>query len=157
MAVAVSLGALGLALAAAPAQAADATGIRVAATSHCLDNNPNNPAKLQMWDCNGGSNQQWWFIADNGAFEVENVATGLCMTAPPGPDGGTVIMAGCVGAASQQWRFNTLPFPYLTIQNNPANSPGLCLWTETIANGHRPSMAGCDTTTSFNNRWTGVL
>ena len=57
-----------------------------------------------IWDCNGGSNQQWTQLS-NGAIQVYGTK---CMdvlghdTAP----GATVAIWDCTGGANQQWRVN---------------------------------------------------
>jgi O-glycosyl hydrolase len=77
------------------------------ASGRCLDV-PNvsqtDGTQLIIWDCNGGTNQQWTQLS-NGEFQVYGTK---CMdvlghaTAP----GSVVAIWTCNGGANQQWRFN---------------------------------------------------
>ena len=155
------LAVLGVALAGGPAQAANTVEIAVHGTGQCLDNATENAAKLQMWRCTGGSEQHWVQLISSttGYLMYQNAHTDWCITAPSGPGGGSVVMQPCDTSAppDQQWTqtFTTTPvgFPFAEywVIENPAT--GLCLWTGSIANGTVPSMAGCDTLGSLDNRW----
>lgn len=155
------LAVLGVALAIGPAQAASTVEISVHGTSQCLDNATENAGILQMWRCTGGSEQQWVELPNSqtGYTMFMNEHTGWCVTAPPGPGGGSVVMAPCDTAAStQQWSISPfittpvgIPFAIFRTISNPAS--GLCLWTDSVANRTVPAMAGCDPFGSYNERW----
>jgi hypothetical protein len=112
-----------------PITAGDASG-------KCVDDNglsTANGTKIQMWDCNGGSNQQWTVAAD-GTLQVY----GKCMDITGANYGnGTLIeLWDCNGGANQQWRASngTLVNPAsgkcLDDPNfNTANGTQLDLWT----------------------------
>jgi alpha-D-xyloside xylohydrolase len=77
-------------------------------SSRCLDvpnASQSNGTKLTIWDCNGGTNQQWTQTA-TGAFQV--YAT-KCLEFPSGTTaaGIQVQIWDCTGATNQQWRFNS--------------------------------------------------
>jgi alpha-galactosidase len=73
--------------------------------SKCLDavNNQTTPGtKVQIWACNGGSNQEWTF---NSNGTVTGVQSGLCLdvTAAATADGGVLELWTCNGGSNQQW------------------------------------------------------
>ena len=57
---------------------------------------------MQLWDCNGGTNQQWNVNA-NGT--ISGVASGLCLDVNGNAtaNGTTVILWTCTAAANQRW------------------------------------------------------
>ncbi|MGC9665371.1 RICIN domain-containing protein [Planosporangium sp. 12N6] len=59
-------------------------------------------AKVQIWDCNGGANQQWTINA-NGT--ITGVQSGLCLDVNGNAtaNGTTVILWTCTAAANQRW------------------------------------------------------
>lgn len=59
--------------------------------------------QLQVWDCNGGANQIWFRASTNTIMSM-----GLCMDLRDGAtqNGTAVILAGCNGGSSQQFRLN---------------------------------------------------
>jgi hypothetical protein len=72
-------------------------------SSKCVDDNAQSSAngtKIQMWDCNGGANQQWT-IASDGTIQV----FGKCMDITGANNGnGTLIeLWTCNGGTNQQW------------------------------------------------------
>jgi hypothetical protein len=76
-------------------------------SGRCLDvpnRSQTNGTKLTIWDCNGGTNQQWTQTA-SGAFQVYGTK---CLEIPSGVTaaGTQVQIWDCTGAANQQWRFN---------------------------------------------------
>ncbi|MYS19126.1 Concanavalin A-like lectin/glucanases superfamily protein [Streptomyces sp. DvalAA-14] len=84
-----------------------ATGpvVAVADTSKCVDDDAGgttNGTRVQLWDCNGGANQNWTFAAD-GTVRVG----GKCLDITGGPtataDGTPVEIWDCNGGANQQW------------------------------------------------------
>jgi Ricin-type beta-trefoil lectin domain len=96
---------------AAPAQALSYYQLQNGATGKCLDQNysdPNNGAKVQMWNCWGGPNQQW--AAQNCNYlqqcEIVNLWSGLCLDAQSQgitQNGDTVFVWTCWGGANQYW------------------------------------------------------
>ena len=58
-------------------------------------------ARVQIWDCNGGANQQWTL---NGNGTISNGQTGLCLDVNgAGTANGTaVIVWTCHGGANQR-------------------------------------------------------
>jgi len=56
----------------------------------------------QIWDCNGGADQQWNFNA-NGI--ITNVQSGLCLDVSGGwtANGALVQLLTCNSAANQHW------------------------------------------------------
>ena len=73
--------------------------------SECLDayNNETTPGtKVQIWPCNGGTNQQW-NINSNGT--ITGVQSGLCLdvTGASTADGAAVELWTCNGGSNQQW------------------------------------------------------
>jgi hypothetical protein len=72
-------------------------------TGKCVDDNGQSSAdgtKIQMWTCNGGTNQQW-NMASDGTVRV----FGKCMNIVGGGtgNGALIELRTCSGAASQQW------------------------------------------------------
>jgi hypothetical protein len=105
-------------------------------TAKCVDDNALSSAdgtKIQMWDCNGGANQQWT-VASNGTLQVY----GKCMdiTGANYGNGTNIELWTCNGGANQQWQASngTLVNPAsgkcLDDPNfNTANGTQLDLWT----------------------------
>ena len=134
------------------------TLIRVFGSTHCLDNATENSTKLQMWDCTGHAEQNWSPVfngtTQNFAFKNEN--TGLCITAP-GSGGGTVVMAGCGGASTQQWTLIYENTPSQQVDGaysvwESASAPGWCLNTNSVGNGTAIRTWPCDITDHY-QKW----
>ncbi|MER7283736.1 ricin-type beta-trefoil lectin domain protein [Dactylosporangium sp. NPDC000244] len=70
----------------------------------CLDAplNATTNSKVQLWDCNGGSNQRWTLNTDG---TVASAAAGLCLDVNGNAtaNGTTVILWTCTAAANQRW------------------------------------------------------
>ena len=70
----------------------------------CLDLPDNAVAgtRVQIWDCNGNTNQSW---TSNANGSVSNVRTGLCLDVNGGTtaNGTAVIVWTCHGGANQRW------------------------------------------------------
>ncbi|MGW6443208.1 ricin-type beta-trefoil lectin domain protein [Lentzea sp. NPDC055074] len=68
----------------------------------CLDAplNAGSGARVQIWDCNGGTNQNWT-IGTNGT--VTSVQTGLCLNSTGTANGAAVTVATCNGSTGQRW------------------------------------------------------
>jgi hypothetical protein len=105
-------------------------------SSKCVDDNglsTANGTKIQMWDCNGGSNQDWT-IEPDGTLQVY----GKCMdiTGANYSNGTNIELWDCNGGANQQWqpRNGTLvnPASGKCLDDpafNTANGTQLDLWT----------------------------
>jgi hypothetical protein len=78
-----------------------------AQSGRCLDV-PNvsttNGTQVEIWDCNGGSNQQWTQLA-SGALGVYGTKC-LDVTGQATAAGSPVAISDCNGGANQQWRVN---------------------------------------------------
>ena len=57
---------------------------------------------MQIWDCNGGANQQWTATSSNQLTVYGN----KCLDAPSASAGARVRIWSCTGGANQQWRVN---------------------------------------------------
>jgi hypothetical protein len=64
--------------------------------------NFSNGTLVELWTCNGGSNQQWQAV--NG--QLVNPASGKCLDDPASntTNGTQLQIWSCSGAANQQWR-----------------------------------------------------
>jgi hypothetical protein len=105
-------------------------------SAKCVDDNGQSSAngtKIQMWDCNGGANQQWT-VASDGTLQVY----GKCMdiTGANYSNGTTIELWDCNGGANQQWKASngTLVNPASgkcldDPGSNTANGTQLDLWT----------------------------
>ncbi len=82
--------------------------LRGAGSNRCVDV-PNqataNGTLLQIWDCNGGANQQWTYLS-NGALQVYG---NKCLDVPGhATSAGTrVEIWDCTGGSNQQWNLNS--------------------------------------------------
>ena len=106
------------------------------ASSKCVDDSglsSANGTKIQMWDCNGGQNQQWT-VASDGTLQV----FGKCMdiTGANYSNGTNIELWDCNGGANQQWHASngTLVNPASgkcldDPNSNTANGTQLDLWT----------------------------
>ena len=105
-------------------------------SAKCVDDNglsSANGTKIQLWDCNGGANQQWT-VASNGTLQVY----GKCMdiTGANYSNGTLVELWDCNGGGNQQWQasngelVNPASGKCLDDPNsNTANGTQLELWT----------------------------
>jgi len=132
------------------AHATGFTSIRVNGSTHCLDNATENADKIQMWNCTGGAEQKWFpeFNASTNSFSIVNQSTGSCVTTPYPNGPGPLVMLFCLGSTSQQWNiiFTSVPHGqtsggYSVWQNVES---GLCLSTDSVANGTVPRTWPCD-------------
>ena len=90
-----------------------AVPIRSAASGKCLDADANflrfNGDRVQLWDCNGGDNQQWRPLPnrDNqGTIRLENAADGKVLDADANGiwnNGDKVQLWDWTGAGEQRW------------------------------------------------------
>lgn len=138
-----------VALASAPAQAAGATNMRIWGSSHCLDSDVDNAARLQMWSCGSGSDEKWlteyW---GGGQYRLINQRTGRCITAPSGLAAGAVTLTPSDPVVStravQLWHAHaTKPGDPAVAMWQSAES-GLCLTTPSVGNHTIPRTLGCE-------------
>jgi hypothetical protein len=103
-----------------------------------------NGAKLVIWDCNGGANQQWTRLS-NGALRVYGTK---CLDVPghSTTPGTAVVIWTCNGGANQQWRTSS-DGTIVGVES------GLCLDVSRAftANGSRVATWTC--TGADNQRW----
>ncbi len=79
--------------------------IRGAGSNRCLDVNGASQADgavVQIWDCNGGANQQWTLTASNQLTVYGN----KCLDVPGTSQGTRARIWTCNGSTGQQWRVN---------------------------------------------------
>ncbi|HEY8981438.1 MAG TPA: non-reducing end alpha-L-arabinofuranosidase family hydrolase [Streptomyces sp.] len=136
------------ALVAVPAQAASTGAVRGVGSNRCLDvpgATQTDGTNLQVWDCTGGSNQQWTLTDDNRLTVYGN----KCLDVPGSPAAGTKpVIWSCNGGANQQWRVNS-DGTIVAVQS------GLCLDVSggATANGTAVQLWNCNG--GSNQKWTG--
>jgi hypothetical protein len=149
-AVVAALAALAALLVAGPAQAATTSDVRGVDSGRCLDVagvSQTDGANVHLWDCHGGTNQQWT-LTDSAQLTVYG---NKCLDARGGgtTSGTPVQIWTCTGSDNQQWRVN----PDGTIVGVRS---GLCLeasgWGK--ANGTEVRLWSC--TGGANQKWTGL-
>jgi hypothetical protein len=93
----------------------NAYGLCLDAESDANGNPADNGDSVQVWTCDGGTNQRWNFNENNGSYgTVTNDDGGLCLDAQsdathsPGDTGDRVQLWKCNGGAQQEWRPGTL-------------------------------------------------
>jgi hypothetical protein len=151
------LAVVGVALAGGPAQATAYTEISVLNSTHCLDNATESNAKLQMWSCTGGPEQQWmqsYNNATNTAMLV-NENTGWCITAPSSGFGSLVMQPCNPSLATQQWTIAPIDTPnvfYFQLENG-ASGAERCISSSSVANGTVPYLFTCGDPNEQNERW----
>ncbi|MFB9235595.1 ricin-type beta-trefoil lectin domain protein [Plantactinospora siamensis] len=80
--------------------------IRGAGSNRCLDVNGASQADgavVQIWDCNGGANQQWTATSSNQLTVYGN----KCLDVPGTSNGSRARIMSCNGGSNQQWRINS--------------------------------------------------
>ncbi|MFF9279815.1 non-reducing end alpha-L-arabinofuranosidase family hydrolase [Streptomyces griseosporeus] len=149
-AVAAALAALAAMLLAAPAQAATGGALRGAGSGRCLDvpgAAQTDGTTVQIWDCTGGTNQQWTLTDTNQLTVYGN----KCLDVPGHATtaGTRPVIWSCNGGTNQQWRVN----PDGTVV---AVESGLCLDVSGAgtANGTAVQLWNC--TGAGNQKWTGL-
>ena len=115
-------------------------------TAKCVDDNAQSTAdgtKIQMWDCNGGANQQWTVQSD-GTLQVY----GKCMdiTGANYGNGTLVELWTCNSGANQQWKATNGTLV------NPASGKCLDDPGSNTANGTQLDLYTC--TGGTNQQWT---
>ena len=91
-----------------PASGGTTTVLRGVGSNRCLDVPAlatTNGTLLDIWDCNGGSNQQWAYLS-NGELQVYG---NKCLDVPGGATaaGTRVEIWTCNGGTNQQWNLNS--------------------------------------------------
>ncbi|SCG62105.1 O-Glycosyl hydrolase [Micromonospora humi] len=79
--------------------------LRSASANRCLDVNGASQADgavVQIWDCNGGTNQQWTVGTNNQLTVYGN----KCLDVPGTASGSRARIMTCNGGSNQQWRLN---------------------------------------------------
>ena len=127
--------------------------LRAVAANRCLDvpgSSTTAGTALQIWDCNGGANQQWTRTSA-GQLTVYSGGTQRCLdTAGGGTAAGTAaVIANCTGGTGQKWTFPGNG----TITNGQS---GLCLDVTgaATANGTKVIVWTCNG--GANQQWTGA-
>ncbi|MEU1055010.1 endo-1,4-beta-xylanase [Streptomyces sp. NPDC005876] len=129
-----------------PGNPSDAGPLKGVASGRCVDV-PNagttDGTQLQLWDCHGGTNQQWAFT-DAGEFRVYG---NKCLDAAGSGTGAKVQIYSCWGGDNQKWRLNS-DGTVVGVQS------GLCLDAvgAGTANGTQLQLYTCSG--SGNQRWT---
>ncbi|WP_405366001.1 non-reducing end alpha-L-arabinofuranosidase family hydrolase [Kitasatospora sp. NBC_00039] len=142
--------ALAAMLVANPAQAATTGALRGVGSGRCLDV-PNasqtDGTLMQIWDCTGGTNQQWTLSDSNQLTVYGN----KCLDVPGHATtaGTRVEIWACNGGANQQWRVNT-DGTVVGVES------GLCLDVSggATANGTAVQLWSCSG--GSNQKWTGM-
>ncbi|MFF6999738.1 non-reducing end alpha-L-arabinofuranosidase family hydrolase [Streptomyces sp. NPDC008313] len=149
-AVVATLVALAAMLVAGPAQAASTGALRGTASGRCLDvpgADQTNGTNLQIYDCWGGTNQQWTLTDSNQLTVYGN----KCLDVPGHATtaGTRVQIWTCSGGANQQWRVNS-DGTVVGVES------GLCLDVtgSGTANGTAVEVWTCNG--GSNQKWTGL-
>ncbi len=126
--------------------------VRSVAAGRCLDvpgRSTTQGTRLQLWDCNAGTNQTWTATAA-GELTVYSGDTLRCLDAEGGGTsaGTAVIIWACHGGANQKWRSNADG----TVTGTQS---GLCLEVAagSTANGTAVRLGTCSG--GQNQKWTG--
>ncbi|WP_443054127.1 non-reducing end alpha-L-arabinofuranosidase family hydrolase [Streptomyces sp. IBSBF 2435] len=103
-----TVGVVAAMLVANPAQAATSGALRGAGSGRCLDvpnSSQTDGTYLQIYDCSGGTNQQWTLTSSNQLTVYGN----KCLDVPGHATtaGTRVQIWSCSGGANQQWRVNS--------------------------------------------------
>ena len=149
-AVVAALVALAAMLVASPAQAATTGALRGVGSGRCLDvpnSSQTDGTYLQIYDCSGGTNQQWTLTASNQLTVYGN----KCLDVPGHATaaGTRVEIWTCNGGTNQQWRVNS-DGTIVGVQS------GLCLDVTGAgtANGTAVQLWTCNG--GSNQKWTGL-
>ncbi|MBG6105363.1 poly(hydroxyalkanoate) depolymerase family esterase [Micromonospora vinacea] len=131
-----------------PPPGGTAAPLRNTGANRCLDvpsRSQTNGTQLALWDCNGGTNQQWTSTATK---QLQVYGTKCLDAEGAGTSPGTrVIIWDCNGGTNQQWNVNT-DGTVTGVQS------GLCLTPNAAgtANGTPAVLSSCNGTNS--QRWT---
>ncbi|MET9819400.1 MULTISPECIES: non-reducing end alpha-L-arabinofuranosidase family hydrolase [unclassified Streptomyces] len=137
-------------LVANPAQAATTSAVRGVGSGRCLDvpgAGQTDGTNVQVWDCNGGTNQKWTLTDDNQltvygnkCLDVPNHAT----TAGTRP-----VIWSCNGGTNQKWRANA-DGTIVAVES------GLCLDVSGGATANGTAVQLWDCNGGNNQKWTGL-
>jgi hypothetical protein len=108
----------------------------------CVDVNGSSSAdgtKIQLWTCNGGTNQQW--TRDGSTLR----ALGKCMTATGTTDGSLVQLSTCNGSAGQTWSVQA---------DSTIRAGGKCLDANGASSADGTQLIVWTCTGGTNQRWT---
>ncbi|MEU0169669.1 non-reducing end alpha-L-arabinofuranosidase family hydrolase [Streptomyces iakyrus] len=137
-------------LVANPAQAATTSAVRGVGSGRCLDvpgANQTNGTNVQIWDCHGGTNQQWTLTDDNQL----TVYGDKCLDVPGHATtaGTRPVLWSCNGGTNQRWRANA-DGTVVAVES------GLCLDVSggATANGTAVQLWNCNGGSS--QKWTGL-
>ncbi|CCK27713.1 Alpha-L-arabinofuranosidase [Streptomyces davaonensis JCM 4913] len=149
-ATAAALAFLGAMLVAGPAQAAATGTLRGVGSGRCLDvpgAGQTDGTNVQIWDCHGGTNQQWTLTDSNQLTVYGN----KCLDVPGHATtaGTRPVIWSCNGGTNQQWRVNA-DGTVVGVES------GLCLDVSggATANGTAVQLWNC--TGAGNQKWTGL-
>ncbi|MDG4856900.1 non-reducing end alpha-L-arabinofuranosidase family hydrolase [Streptomyces sp. T-3] len=145
-----ALAALAALLVASPAQAATSGDLRSVASGRCLDVagfGQTDGTNVHIWDCHGGTNQQWTLTDSNQLTVYGNKCLDVLGGATT--SGTRVQIYTCNGGANQQWRVNS-DGTIVGVQS------GLCLDVSGggTANGTAAQIWSCHG--GNNQKWTGL-
>ncbi|MEU2537935.1 non-reducing end alpha-L-arabinofuranosidase family hydrolase [Streptomyces iakyrus] len=137
-------------LVANPAQAATTSAVRGVGSGRCLDvpgANQTNGTNVQIWDCHGGTNQQWTLTDDNQLTVYGN----KCLDVPGHATtaGTRPVIWSCNGGTNQRWRANA-DGTIVAVES------GLCLDVSggATANGTAVQLWNCNG--GSGQKWTGL-
>ncbi|MGC9541952.1 non-reducing end alpha-L-arabinofuranosidase family hydrolase [Streptomyces sp. UG1] len=137
-------------LVATPAQAATSGALRGDGSGRCLDvpgAGQTDGTELHIWDCHGGTNQQWTLTDDNQLTVYGN----KCLDVPGHATtaGTRPVIWACNGGTNQQWRVNA-DGTIVAVES------GLCLDVSggATANGTAVQLWNCNG--GNNQKWTGL-
>jgi predicted esterase len=94
-----------------PSTPPTSAAVHAVSAGKCLDV-PNRTTtagtQLEIWDCNGGTNQQWTHDS-SGELSVYSGTSRMCLDASNGQTtaGTKAVIASCSGASDQQWKLNS--------------------------------------------------
>lgn len=142
----------GAAVSAPAASAAVSTAaLRGADSGRCLDvpgGSTENGTELTLWDCNGGSNQQWSYDT---ATKALGVYGDKCLDSESGSavNGMAVLIRDCTGGTTQQWD---------VVSGGTVRNVGLGLCLDAaelgVANGTPVQLWSCNG--GGNQQWSGI-
>jgi alpha-L-fucosidase len=117
--------------------------IRSGLAGKCLDAPGGDTTRVQLWDCNGGANQNWT-VAGDGSVQI----FGKCMDIYGGSssNGAAVQLYACHGAGNQKWQ------PANGALANPQS--GRCLDVPGFNNTNGTQLVIWDCNGGNNQRWT---
>ncbi|MEV3970647.1 non-reducing end alpha-L-arabinofuranosidase family hydrolase [Streptomyces sp. NPDC050698] len=137
-------------LVANPAQAATTSTVRGAGSGRCLDvpgTSQTDGTNVQIWDCHGGTNQQWTLTDDNQLTVYGN----KCLDVPGHATtaGTRPVIWSCNGGTNQRWRANA-DGTIVAVES------GLCLDVSggATANGTAVQLWNCNG--GSGQKWTGL-